>query len=226
MTNEKQRIWDLPTRVFHWSLVACIGYSWWSAEYGDLIWHQRSGFIVLTLIIFRILWGIWGSSTSRFSHFIRGPKKVFEYIKTLPTKKTSIESNHPEYPVGHNPLGGWSVIALLIVILGQIILGLFAEDVDGLDSGPLSYLVSYDIGRWAAKTHEDVFNILLILIIIHVIAVFFYLFYKKNNLIKPMFTGNKPSPTHASPKPLAFTPIWIAAITLSIAGLFVWWLVT
>ncbi|MGI1678466.1 MAG: cytochrome b/b6 domain-containing protein [Cellvibrionaceae bacterium] len=226
-TNEKQRIWDLPTRIFHWSLVVCIGYSWWSAEYGELIWHQRCGYILLALIIFRILWGFWGSSTSRFGHFLHGPKTVFNYIKTLFIKSPSNAKENPqtEYPIGHNPLGGWSVIVLLLVILGQILLGLFSEDVDGLDSGPLSYLVSYDVGRWAAKTHEALFDVLIILIGIHIFAAFFYLFYKHTNLIKPMFTGKISSPTNTTSESLVFRPLWIAILTLVASSIFVWWLV-
>ncbi|MGH1469751.1 MAG: cytochrome b/b6 domain-containing protein [Cellvibrionaceae bacterium] len=227
MSNEKQRIWDLPTRIFHWSLVACIGYSWWSAEYGDLLWHKRCGYAVLVLVIFRILWGFWGSSTSRFSHFLRGPKSVFEYSKTLFNKSSSASNNSPQsyLSTGHNPLGGWSVIVLLLTILGQTLLGLFAEDVDGLDSGPLSYLVSYDIGRWAAKTHETIFDLLVIIIGIHILAAFFYLFYKKHNLIKPMITGKSATILTENAEQTTFTSLWIALITLLAVSVFVWWLV-
>lgn len=245
MTTEQQRIWDLPTRLFHWSLVICIVFAWWSAEYGDLLWHKRCGYVLLTLILFRILWGFVGSTTSRFSDFVRGPKAVIQYALTLFQKKSpatpSDNSSHTPH-IGHNPLGGWSVIILLLMILGQICLGLIAEDVDGLDSGPLAHLVSYDVGRWAAKTHETIFDILVIIIGIHIAAAFFYLFYKKTNLITPMITGklsdsetastssstdsNINSDINTHSKPVTFAPLWLALLLLAISGTAVWWMTT
>lgn len=212
----RQRIWDLPVRLTHWLMVTLLSFSWWTAEFDHLEWHTWSGYALLTLVIFRIYWGFFGSSTARFSHFLRGPRTVWRYSRKL--------LRRPEQPVaGHNPLGGWSSVLLLLLILTQVLLGLFSEDVDGLASGPLAYQVSYDTGRWAAETHEDFFDALLVFIGLHIAAVFFHLTYKRNNLIAAMFTGRSQV---VSQDKLYFAPLWRAAIGLVLAGAFVWWLVT
>jgi cytochrome b len=175
--------WDLPTRLFHWSIVILIGLAWWSAEQRLLDWHRRAGYAVLCLLVFRILWGILGSTTARFAIFCKGPAQVIEYVRKDMFSRTSSQYT------GHNPLGGWSVIAMLAAMLLQTLLGLIAVDVDGLESGPLSYLVSFDTGRIAAKTHHYIFNILLALIVLHLAAIAFHYFYKRQNLTIAMVTG-------------------------------------
>ncbi|GAB1265003.1 cytochrome b/b6 domain-containing protein [Aurantivibrio infirmus] len=217
----KIKVWDLPVRITHWLFVVFIGVSWWTAEYDKLEWHTWSGYALLTLLLFRIFWwGFFGSTTARFTQFIRGPKNLFSYATTL-FKKT------PSNSIGHNPLGGLSVVVLLGLMLAQILLGLFSEDVDGLASGPLSYLVSYDLGRWAAKTHEDLFDYLLIFIGLHIAAVFFYLIFKNENLIKPMIDGNKEIPQERlDDLKIELKPFWLAFIGILISSVFVWWLVS
>ena len=130
----KQPIWDLPTRLFHWLLVALIAFSWWSAEYGETDLHIWSGTAVLSLLIFRVLWGLFGSSTARFSSFLRGPKAVIGYVKGAADWNRA----------GHSPLGGLSVLALLGLTGIQVVLGLFAADEDGFYEGPLAHFVSLD----------------------------------------------------------------------------------
>lgn len=216
MTSDKKPLWDIPTRVCHWLFVIVIGFSWWSVEYDHLEWHTWSGYTLLVLIIFRIVWGIIGSHTAQFHHFLSSPRAFFSYSRTL-FKKDSKPS------VGHNPMGAWSVVLLLLLMLAQVLLGLFSEDVDGLASGPLSFWVSYDTGRWAAETHEDLFDYLLAFIALHVGVIFFYLIYKKDNLILPMITGKKDKVDTQS---LRFSPTWLALIILAMSSAFVWWLVT
>lgn len=179
--------WDLPTRLFHWSIVILIGLAWWSAELRLLDWHRRAGYAVLCLLVFRILWGILGSQTARFASFCRRPAQVIAYVRKDMFSRKDLQS------AGHNPLGGWSVIAMLAAMLLQTLLGLIAVDVDGLESGPLSHLVSFDTGRIAAKTHHYIFNILLTLIVLHLAAIAFHYFYKRQNLTKAMITGNMPT---------------------------------
>src|SRR5690606_36737039 len=147
----RQQVWDLPVRLTHWLIVALVAFSWWTAEINNLQWHSWSGYALLVLIIFRIYWGFVGSSTARFSSFIKGPVTVARYAARQISRSVAPT-------VGHNPLGGWSELLLCSLLLGQIVLGLFSEDVDGLASGPLSYLVSYDRARWAAYTHELLFD--------------------------------------------------------------------
>src|SRR5690606_7310394 len=149
----KIKIWDLPIRIFHWLLPLLLGFSWYSAENRLMDWHRYSGYGILGLLSFRLCWGLWGSHTARFSSFVKSPARVFAYARG--------GGQGPSGFAGHNPLGGWSVVALLLVLAAQVGSGLFAVDVDGLESGPLSYLVSFDGGRWLANVHGVSFNILL-----------------------------------------------------------------
>jgi cytochrome b len=154
--------------------------SWWTAETGRLEWHRWSGYGLLGLVLFRIYWGFAGSSTARFGDFVRGPRTIFQYFRGTWT-----------VAAGHNPLGALSVLLLLGLLLLQIVLGLFAIDVDGIESGPLSLYVSFDSGRAAAEWHEAVFNVLMTVILLHVIAALYYVLVKRQNLIGGMVTGKR-----------------------------------
>lgn len=206
------RVWDLPTRLFHWALVVLIAISWWSAENGAMDWHLRSGLAVLALIVFRLLWGLFGGSTARFAAFVRGPGAVIAYVRG---------EGGPTRP-GHNPLGGYSVLALLAVLAVQVATGLFATDVDGLDSGPLSFLVSFDQGRAAAEVHEVAFNLLMALAAIHVAAIAFYLFVRRRNLVRPMVTG-RDAALGGSEGTLREAPLWRLLVAVAVAAAFAWW---
>jgi cytochrome b len=187
------RVWDVPVRVCHWLIVLFIAASWWTGKSSRLEWHRYSGYALLALVTFRIYWGFFGSSTARFSQFVRGPRTVMSYLNG---RWVAI--------AGHNPLGALSVVILLGLLLAQIVLGLFAVDVDGIESGPLSIYVSFDAGRVAAHWHHTLFDALLFLIGLHVAAVLFYLFYKKENLIAAMvhgmrtFPGEQPAPVKSA----------------------------
>ena len=146
-------------------------------------YHEYSGVAILTLVLFRIVWGVVGSEKSRFKAFLHGPSAVIRYTSTLFERKAS---RH----LGHNPLGGWSVLLLLIALLIQAGTGLFAND-DILTEGPLFNLVSKATSDWLTGLHHLNQTVLLVLILIHVGAILFYLFYKKENLIVPMITGYK-----------------------------------
>lgn len=208
----KRVVWDLPVRLTHWLIAALVLFSWWTSEINNLQWHSWSGYALLVLIIFRVYWGFFGSSTARFSHFLKGPKAIFSYAKQLFSRSSPAT-------VGHNPLGALSAIALWLVLLIQIVLGLFSEDVDGLASGPMSYMVSFDTGRWAAQTHDWMFNVLLLFIGLHIAAVLFYLVYKKHNLITPMITGRRSVESAEAPR---IAPLWQALVGLVLAGALVW----
>src|SRR5262249_5537036 len=119
-------IWDWPTRLVHWLLVALVFFSWGAAEYQHMDLHRYSGYTILGLLVFRLYWGIAGSETARFANFVKGPRAVADYLRSK-TKS-----------IGHNPLGALSVVALLTLLVAQVALGLFSVDVDGLESGPLS----------------------------------------------------------------------------------------
>lgn len=210
VSRVKVPIWDLPTRLFHWTLVGLIAFSWWSAEehYDD--WHIWSGLAVLTLLVFRILWGLVGSSTARFANFVRGPTAVSRYLRGT------------WRGIGHNPIGALSVIALLGLLAVQVGLGLIASDEDGLMQGPLVQLVSFDTAEAAAELHEALFNVLLGLIGLHVAAILFYRLRGKN-LLGPMITGR--GEAEAGAEPMRPGKPWIAVGCLILALGFTRWVI-
>jgi cytochrome b len=206
------RVWDWPVRLTHWLFVFCLALSWWSAEERAMDWHRYSGYALLGLLIFRIYWGFAGSSSARFSTFVRGMSSVVSYLR----------GSHEQHRIaGHNPLGGWSVAAMLTLMLAQVLIGLFVSDVDGLESGPLSHLVSFDASRTLAEIHEVVFNVILGLVGLHIAAVLFYLVAKRDNLIVAMLTGKRRAARMSSMTPV---PAWRVIPGIALAASVVWWL--
>jgi cytochrome b len=184
-------VWDLPVRLFHWSIVLLIGLSWWSAEESFDRVHFWSGYATLFLLLFRILWGLFGSSTARFSSFIQGPSALLRYLRTG-------EHEH----AGHTPLGGLSVLAMLLALSIQVTTGLIQIDDDDFVEGPLSGLVSYDLAVLAHDVHELSFNVLLGLIALHLLAIAYYSFVRGRSLVTPMLSGRAELPTGVSPMKL------------------------
>ena len=162
------KLWDLPIRLVHWSFVLLLPALWWTWKRDDIQTHKLLGYILLGLLVFRLFWGFAGSETARFSGFVKGPRAVTNYVRRLFSKEG-------EPVVGHNPLGGWSVVALLLLLCAQVIVGLFTQDVDGIESGPLTSLVSYDLADSARWWHDKLFYVLLGLVALHVGAILFYL---------------------------------------------------
>ncbi len=178
-------VWDLPIRVFHWLLVALVITSWTCAQIGGnaMEIHELSGLTILTLVLFRILWGFFGSHHARFANFVRGIGTTRRYFQSLRKGK-------PAQSIGHNPLGAWSVLAMLVCLLVQAGTGVFSND-DIMMEGPLMKWISKDTSDFISKIHEINFNVLLALIIVHLAAVLFYRFVKRDDLITPMITGKK-----------------------------------
>jgi cytochrome b len=178
------RVWDLPTRIFHWALAFCvISLFITGLRGGDAMnWHFRFGYCVLTLLLFRIVWGFVGGTWSRFSSFIYAPKHIWRYLKG---------QREPMHEVGHSPLGGLSVIAMLAFLLAQVATGLFSDD-EISASGPLTKFVTNATVQLVSHYHINIGKlILLILVVTHVLAIVFYLLKKRENLIKPMLHGDK-----------------------------------
>lgn len=205
------RLWDWPVRLTHWSFVMLLPAMWWTGENGDLSRHILLGEVFLGLVVFRVLWGLVGSQTARFSAFLKGPRGVLSYIRGIPG---------PKRP-GHNPIGGWSVVAMLALLAVQIGLGLIAQDIDALESGPLSHLVSYETSDAAREWHHLLFNGILVLVALHICAILFYLFVKRDNLVRPMVSGDKVVDDEIDqPRPgSAIT----AATSMVIAAGLAWW---
>jgi cytochrome b len=215
VTKRSVPVWDLPTRLTHWLFVLGVAFSWWSAEQRLMDWHRYSGYTVLGLLIFRIYWGIAGSSTARFRIFVRGPRAVLAHLRLRREERVRI--------IGHSPLGGWSVLAMLLAMITQVTLGLFATDIDGLESGPLSHLVSFDTGRVLAEAHEVSFDVLLALVTLHVVAILFHLLYERNDLLTAMLSGRKR--VEGEPPAMRPAPPWRLWTGVALATLVVWMIV-
>ena len=204
------RLWDGPTRLFHWGLVVLILTAWLSAG-KSMELHKLAGYGVIGLVVFRLWWGVVGGSTARFANFVTGPKTTLAYLAGL-------KSRTPGEAAGHNPLGAWSVVAMISLILVQAGLGLFATDIDGIESGPFSDKVDFDAGRLFSEWHELAFRALQVLIGLHLAAIAFYALWKRENLIGAMLTGRR----HFSHvvTPLTTAPIWrlVVGILLAVAA--------
>ena len=211
LSMSRVRIWDWPTRAFHWLLVLLIPALWWTAKYGRIELHVTLGILATGLILFRLIWGILGSSTARFGNFLAGPRRIMSYL-----------NGRSAYALGHNPIGGWSVAAMLTLLVAQVGLGLFAEDEDGLAWGPLSTLLDGDTVEWVTELHETLFNVLLAFIVLHVAAILFYALAKRKNLVGPMLTGTGSAPEGTAPMQAA--PWWRLAIALLVSAAAAYWL--
>jgi cytochrome b len=187
--NSRIRVWDLPVRLFHWTLVILIATSYFSGRAGGdwMKLHFWSGYAILTLLLFRIVWGFIGSTTARFSNFVKGPSAAFRHIAELAGADRPREA-------GHNPLGGAMVLVLIFAVLAQVVAGLFSADTDtGVVTGPLSGLVADKWIERATAFHTFWVNALLILVGLHVLAAIVYLVWKRQNLIGAMIHGYKPT---------------------------------
>ena len=198
------RVWDLPTRLFHWLLLVGVVTAFISVKLGGnaMVWHGRAGTFVLSLLIFRLLWGFIGSPTARFQSFLKGPGTVWRYIQGQ-TSGTSGTSGNPGTPgspgqssIGHNPLGALSVVALLGLFFFQTLTGLGASD-DIFFDGPLAKDLGSDTVSLLTSLHKSTEPLLLGLVALHVAAIIFYRLVKKTDLVQPMITGVKVLEPHA-----------------------------
>lgn len=211
------RVWDIPTRLFHWSIVCLIAFSWYTADRGLMQWHLWSGSILLALILFRIVWGFVGSTTARFGDFLRAPSAVVGYFKAM-------MSGNRQHHAGHNPAGGWMVALFMAILLSQAVTGMLGND--GVKfQGPLALWVSSDFSDRMTELHGLQFNVILLLIWAHLVAVFFYWFVQGENLVKPMVTGYKHSDCLPSGSDLKFAPWSLALGLLATSAALVGWIV-
>ncbi|HLO76132.1 MAG TPA: cytochrome b/b6 domain-containing protein [Magnetospirillum sp.] len=179
------KVWDHPIRLFHWALVALVAALWLTGEFGALDIHMVLGVWVLVLVAFRLGWGVVGSPTARFTHFIRGPRAIRDYL--VAARAGAVRS------VGHNPLGALSVLALLGIVGAQAVSGLFTTD-DIVTNGPLVSQVSSKTAALLSSLHRIGAKLILALVAVHLAAVAFYTLVKKDDLIRAMITGTKRVP--------------------------------
>lgn len=212
------KVWDMATRIFHWAIVICVAGAWVTMENRWILAHEIFGYTLLTLVVFRLLWGFLGSTTARFSHFMTSPNKAIRYLRA------SLQSS-AEHHSGHNPAGAWMVIVLLSLLLFQTISGLYSNNDLGF-TGPLADNVTKEISDLFTKLHGWSFNFILAAVWLHVVAVFFYVFVKKDNLVKAMFTGKKPKKQAGAYQNLKFIHPFKALMILLLSSILVVWLVS
>jgi len=210
------RVWDVPVRLFHWGLAALVAVSFTTAQIGGnaMEYHEWSGLSILTLVLFRVLWGFAGSTYARFGTFVRGPRPALEYARSLLRRK-------PPFHAGHNPLGGWMILLLLTSLLVQAGTGLFAND-DIMLEGPLAEHVSKATSDLLTRIHHMNFNVLLALLTVHVGAALYYLRVERENLILPLVTGRKRVPEGIPAQDRRGGSVWLAVVLFALAAAVVW----
>ncbi len=192
--TEKKRVWDLPTRAFHWALFATVGVGWYLGEYrsfSTIDLHFYFGYAVGALLVFRVFWGFVGAPASRWRALSLRPKQVLGYARNLTDRRPSSYD-------GHSPLGGLAVVAMILALGALVSTGLFAEDDTMWAEGPLASWLPSDWTVTVTACHSYLSRTVLVLVLIHVGAVLFYWIWKNENLIKPMITGWKTIRTQPS----------------------------
>lgn len=217
---EVVRIWDLPTRIFHISLLLLIAGMYVTGDEGEdlMRFHFLLGYAILTLVLFRVVWGFVGGYWSRFTHFVPTPAFLLAYVRTLRRQ------GHSRSP-GHNPLGALSVLAFLLVILLQVLTG-FCSDNEIASAGPWTTLISGQWVGWATRYHTEIGQALLLFLIgLHVASVLFYKFFKQDDLITPMIKGDKTLPLDTAPSKDTAVTRCVALIVLCVCSYLVYRLV-
>ncbi|MDX9740440.1 MAG: cytochrome b/b6 domain-containing protein [Gammaproteobacteria bacterium] len=223
-TNERSNhrrvyVWDPLVRIFHWSLLGLIAFSWYAGTVGGnmMEYHMWSGYTMLTLVLVRIAWGFVGTSYARFTSFLHAPRAIITDLFTLHRRESGVRV------IGHTPLGGINIVLLITCLLVQAGTGLFAND-DIFTEGPLYGLVGKDTSDWLTMIHHYNFNALLTLAGLHIVAVFYHLLHRRENLIAPMFTGYKKVAGALAAPATPFRPALALALLAIVAGA-VWLLV-
>ncbi len=205
-------VWDLPLRLFHWALAASVITSIVAAEVlDDIELHAQSGQVVLGLLVFRLVWGLIGSSTAQFHRFVKGPAKIIATLK----------GREPDEP-GHNPLGALSVVALLASLSVQVLTGLGSDD-EIFTTGPLVKYMSAEQVSWANQIHHLNSKLLFVLIGLHLAAIAFYWFKKRRNLVWPMIVGWARGDFSTG---VRFSPLWLAVLVAAFGAWVAWWVFT
>ncbi len=209
------RVWDAPTRLFHWAIVLLIAFSYVSIQKNWIELHFLSGYTLLALLLFRVVWGFVGSDTSRFGNFIRNPLEGLRHLATFGKRE-------PDTEIGHNAAGGWMVLFMLALLAIQAGTGLFSN-ADGTDEGPLAHFVGRKTSDAITGIHALAFNVLLGLVVLHILAIVAYAVVKRHDLVRAMVTGRKRLPaTMQQPR---FASPALAAAILAVSAAAVWALV-
>jgi cytochrome b len=217
--SDRIRVWDLPTRIFHWALAVLVVFSFTTGKVGGgwMEWHLKSGYAILALLIFRLAWGAVGSQTARFASFVRGPRAAWAHAREL------LASRYVALP-GHNPLGGWMVVVLIAMLLLQTTSGLFADD-EIATQGPLAVMVSNALVSRLSAIHAYNSWAIAGAVAVHVLAIVLYRWRFKADLTSPMLHGWTAVPPGTRRADLSQASPALALIALACAAAFVYWLV-
>jgi cytochrome b len=211
---QRIRVWDPWVRLTHWAIVLLMAASYLTAVLHWFRLHTLSGYAVLALVLFRVLWGVFGSESARFASFLRPPLEGLRHLAHLRRREADTGTTH-------NAAGGWMVLAFLVLLGAQAALGLFSND-DSFQAGPLRFLVTKETSDWLTGWHYRIFDGLVVLVALHVAAVLAYRLLKGQDLVRPMVTGVKLLPPGTRAPRLAHPVLGAGLLALS-AG-FVWWL--
>ena len=202
-------VWDFPTRLFHWATVALIVLAYTTYLLGWMDWHAKAGDAVLTLVVFRLLWGFFGSDTSRFSRFVAAPRAAFAHLRRLFFRE-------PDRQVGHNAAGGWMVLLLLALVLAEALSGIYVQN-DVANQGPLTDVTPPRIANAITASHWIFWDALLVAVALHILAIAAYAVAKGHDLVRPMITGVKTLPAGVA-QPFVASPLH-AALLLGVSAL-------
>jgi len=222
MTDSKRLVWDLPLRAFHWLFAASVFASWATAQPGSewMKWHLRLGYWMIGLLVFRLIWGFVGPQHARFTSFLKGPSTIWSYARAFTGRASAVFES-----VGHNPLGALMVVVMLLLVAFQVTTGLFSSD-DIAWTGPYYPKVTDATAQRLTALHHTNFNLILAAICLHVVAIVYYTFVKRQPLVPAMLTGYKPAsavPEHAA---IRSSQLAKAAIVIAVAAAAVCWLVS
>jgi cytochrome b len=202
-------VWDVPTRLFHWLTAALIVVAYVTYLVGWMEWHAVAGNAALTLVVFRLLWGFFGSETSRFSRFVAAPRAAVAHL-------AQIFRREPDRQVGHNAAGGWMVLLLLVLVFGEALSGIYVQN-EVANQGPLSEITPARLANAITASHRIFWDALLAAALLHTLAIVVYAAAKGQDLLRPMLTGWKMLPAEVAQPHVAGT--LRAALLLGISAL-------
>ncbi len=207
MTERSVLVWDAPTRLFHWGTVVLVAACYVTVRLNWMDWHAWAGDALLALLLFRLLWGLFGSDTARFGRFLVSPGAALRHLAHLHRREVDTE-------IGHNAAGGWMVLVMILLLFGQTLTGIYVNN-DIADEGPLTELMPTSIADVISNLHTIFWDLLLAAIALHVLAILAYAAVKRQNLLRPMVTGRKPLPDSVAAPLIA--PLTRAALLLTVA---------
>jgi cytochrome b len=202
-------VWDLPIRLFHWLTVALVGAAYITWRLNEMDWHAYAGEALLALLVFRLAWGFIGSDTARFVRFLGSPRAAVQHLVRTFWRE-------PDEQAGHNPAGGWMVVLMLGLLLGQTLTGII-DDNDVADAGPLSDIMPAWLSNRIDDLHGWLWDALLVAIALHLTAIALYAVAKRQNLVRPMLTGRKVLPADARPPRVASPALALFTLASAIA---------